>query len=84
MNINMVTVDGVELPAYLDGFVATASPMKFDIMVDDRYNGQLVFPCDVGSEYTYDELKMFCRLKRPSLSSREFELLPSGKPKFRQ
>lgn len=84
MNIGMVNQRGEEFREYVEGFVAISNPMKFDIMVDDCYKGQLKFPCEVGSEYSYEELKMFCRLSRPSLSSKEFELFPSGKPKFRQ
>ena len=68
----------------LQSFIALSSPLRFDIMVGGRYNGQLVFPCNVGSEYSYKEIEMFCRLKRPSLSKKDFNLFLTGKPKFRQ
>ena len=69
---------------YVESFIALASPMKFDIMVGDRYRGQFSFPCEVGSEYSYEEVKMLCRLKRPSLSKSDFNVFPTGKPQFRQ
>ena len=68
----------------LQSFIALSSPLKFDIMIDGRYNGQLIFPCSVGSEYSYKEVEMFCRLNRPSLSKKDFSLFLTGKPKFRK
>lgn len=78
-----IIADGTRITGSVDSFIAVSSPMRFDIMSGERFKGQLIFPCTVGQEYTYEELKAFCRLKRPSLANTEFELLPTGKPIFR-
>ena len=83
MNIKMITSEGIECNGIVNGFIAVSNPMKFDIMVEGRYNGQLTFPCCIGLEYSYNDLESFCRLTRPSLSKKKFELFPAGKPKFR-
>lgn len=58
------------------------SSMKLDIMVGNRWNGTLVFPCTPDAEYGYEELKAYARLQRPSLVGKGFELLPCEPPRF--
>ena len=63
--------------------IPNVSPIKLDIMFGDKFGGQIVFPCTVGQEYSYKELRAFAMLRKPSLKGKDFEILPCGKPKFR-
>ena len=60
------------------------SVLKLDIMQADRFRGQVSMPVTPGVEYDYEELKSWVRLKKPSLSNKEFDIIPCGKPKFRK
>ena len=59
------------------------TPLKLDVMVNDRYRCTVKIEVVPGIEYLIRELKAFVRLQRPSLTNVDFELLPSGKPTFR-
>ena len=67
----------------IHSITALTDKMKLDVMIDDRWKGQVVFPSCPGLEYSYEELKAFARMKKPSLVGKEFDLIPSGKPIFR-
>ena len=59
------------------------SPLKLDIMFGENWGGQITFPCIVGIEYSEEELKSFARLTKPSLEGREFDLIPTAQPVFK-
>ena len=59
------------------------SPMKLDVMVGGSWIGQVTFPCQVGVEYSYDELMAFARMKKPSLEGKSFELIPTAQRVFK-
>lgn len=59
------------------------SPMKPDVMIGGSWIGQVTFQCQVGVEYSYDELKAFARIKKPSLANKDFEVIPTDQPVFR-
>ena len=63
--------------------IPKTSPMKLDVMVSGSWSGQVSFPCQVGVEYSYDELMAFARMKKPSLANKDFELIPTAQPVFR-
>lgn len=52
--------------------------LKLDIMQADKWMGQVSMPVTPYREYDYEELKSWVRLKRPSLSNKEFEILPTN------
>lgn len=58
--------------------------MQLDMMVGSCWSGQVSFPCQLGVEYTIDELKAFARMKKPSLANKDFELIPTAQPVFKQ
>ena len=59
------------------------SPIRLDIMFGDKWGGQISFPCTPGREYSYEELKAFARTQRPSLERKAFDVIPCGRPRFR-
>ena len=63
--------------------IPKVSPMKLDVKIGSHYGGQVSFPCQVGVEYSYDELKSFARMKKPSLDGKDFEVIPTAQPVFR-
>jgi hypothetical protein len=83
MKVDIITEDGTRVSGEIKSFTALTSPMRFDIMVDGYYRGQIAFPCTIGEEYSLKDLKSFCKLKKPSLTDKDFDLLPTDKPRFR-
>ena len=63
--------------------IPKTSPMKLDVMIGSHYGGQVTFPCQVGVEYSYDELMAFARMKKPSLEGKDFEVIPTAQRVFR-
>jgi hypothetical protein len=61
----------------------TVSPIKMDVMVNDRWRCTLVMDVVPGIKYTYRRLKSMARRSRPSLGGVDFDLLPCFKPVFR-
>ena len=59
------------------------SPMKFDVMVGDRYRCTVRLELTPWQEYDMTELKAFVRMQRPSLEMVDFDLVPCGRPQFR-
>lgn len=59
-------------------YTPQTSILKLDIMQADKWMGQVSMPVTPGVEYDYEELKSWVRLKRPSLSNKEFEILPTN------
>lgn len=57
--------------------------MKLDVMVGSCWSGQVTFPCQVGVEYSYDELMAFARMKKPSLANNDFEVIPTAQRVFK-
>ena len=58
--------------------IPVKSPVNLDIMFGNKWGGSLSFPCTPGVEYSYDELKAFARIKRPSLEGKSFDLVPTA------
>ena len=67
----------------INSVIPKVSPMKLDVMIGSHYGGQVSFPCQVGVEYTIDELKAFTVMKKPSLEGNDFELIPTAQRVFR-
>ena len=63
--------------------IPKTSPMKLEVMVGSSWSGQVSFPCQLGVEYTIDELKAFARMKKPSLEGKNFEVIPTAQRVFR-
>ena len=63
--------------------IPKTSPIKLDVMVGSSWSGQVSFPCQVGVEYSYDELKSFAVMKKPSLGGKDFEVIPTAQRVFR-
>lgn len=61
----------------------TVSPIKMDVMVNDRWCCTLRMDVVIGIKYTYRRLKSMARRSRPSLGGVDFELVPCFKPVFR-
>jgi hypothetical protein len=61
----------------------TASQIKMDVMVNDRWRCTLRMDVVPGTEYTYSQLKSMALRSRPSLGRVDFKLLPCFKPVFR-
>ena len=59
------------------------SVLHLDIMQGRRWCGSVSLNVTPGTEYGYDELKSFVRIKRPSLANREFDLMPTDTPVLR-
>ena len=59
------------------------SPIKMDVMVNDRWRCTLRMDVVPGIKYTYRKLKSMARRSRPSLGGVDFDLLPCFKPVFR-
>ena len=83
MKIKLITEDGIKLTGQVESLIAKTNPLVFDIMVKDHWQGQLSFPCDIGCEYQYDDIKSYCRLKRPSLNNKDFDLLLTSQVKLK-
>jgi hypothetical protein len=83
MKIKFITEEGIELTGQVESLIAKTSHLIFDIMVKDHWQGQLSFPCDIGSEYQYNDIKSYCRLKRPSLINKDFDLLLTSQVKLK-
>lgn len=63
--------------------IPKTSPMKLDVMIGSSWSGQVSFQCQVGIEYTIDELKAFARMKKPSLDEKDFEVIPTAQRVFK-
>ena len=64
-------------------YTPVTTPLKLDVMVNDVFRCTVKIDVVPGIEYLVKELKAFVRLQRPSLTNVDFDLLPSGKPIFR-
>ena len=67
----------------LISITSDVSPIKMDVMVNDRWRCTLRMDVVPGTKYTYRQLKSMARRSRPSLVGVDFELLPCFKPVFR-
>lgn len=59
------------------------SVLHLDIMQGRRWCGSVSLNVTPDTEYSYEELKSFVRIKRPSLANREFDLMPTDTPVLR-
>ena len=64
-------------------YTPVTTPLKLDVMVNDVFRCTVKIDVVPGIENLVKELKAFVRLQRPSLTNVDFDLLPSGKPIFR-
>jgi len=58
-------------------FTARNKYTMFDIMVGERWRGQITMTMIPGMAYPYEELKEMTRKERPSLSCMDFDLVPT-------
>lgn len=64
-------------------YIPKRSVLHLDIMQGRRWCGSVSLNVTPGTEYGYEELKSFVRIKRPSLANREFDLMPTDTPVLR-
>ena len=58
-------------------FTLSTNVMRCDIMVGKQWRGQIAFTVCPGFKYTFDELKALTIEKRPSLTGKDFVLVPT-------
>jgi hypothetical protein len=58
-------------------FTPKTSAVRFDIMVGKQWRGQIAFTVCPGFSYSHEELKALTIEKRPSLTGKDFVLIPT-------
>ena len=56
---------------------------RFDIMIDGVWKGQITIPVSAGYEYDERYFRQYVEQERPSLTGKEFTLLPTNDKVFR-
>lgn len=64
-------------------YTPTVSPMRLDIMVNERYRQTIKIDCNIGQVYPYEALRNFVRRRFPSLKRVDFDLLPTDRKVFK-
>ena len=75
---DMITIDFDDM--VLESFTPITTPMYFDIMAKRRFVCTIAFPCDIGHEYTEENVKDYAKSLRPSLKYTDFDVKYTNNP----